>query len=306
MDAAARGWGSDAPLPARLARFVLERFPLAAYGPLIVALALCGAATATLPGRRLGFGLDQVAVILAVAAAFLQLRILDEIRDADADREGRPDRPVPRGLVTIDELRALALCAAAVGLALAVLLGPPAVASYGLALGAVWFFGLELQRFLPVRDGPVGTAILHSVIAPLVLVFTIAAQGGPASVPVLLAALAVVWGASLGVEIGRKTLLPAEERSGVETYSAAIGRRQAARLGAAALAVALGGAAIVAASSGAGLALTVLPIALAGAWLVAAGPLLRRLGTPALRGGAAALALVALLWPLVVVFAGEG
>ena len=49
---------------------------------------------------------------------FLQLRIADEFKDADDDARWRPYRPVPRGLVTLGELRWLFVITALVQIGL--------------------------------------------------------------------------------------------------------------------------------------------------------------------------------------------
>src|SRR5690606_2728888 len=64
-----------------------------------------------------------VAFLLALLV-FLQLRIADEFKDAEDDRRYRPERPVPRGLVSLRELLAVGVAAGAMALALAFSLSP--------------------------------------------------------------------------------------------------------------------------------------------------------------------------------------
>ena len=289
---------------ARVTRYVLERFPIPSYGPLIIAVTICGRSAASVASNRSPV-LDwtAVATTIGVAAAFLQLRILDDIRDAAADRTGRPDRPLPRGLVTVAELRALALVAAAVGTVVAATAGTTAVVSYIVAIGAIWFCGVDLPRRLPIGHDLLTTALVHSVIAPLVVLYAWTTVAGLAAVAPLAATLVLVWGASLGVEIARKTVAPSEERNGIETYSRAAGRTRAVRLAVAAVSVGCVGAGAFAAATGAPTVLAVAPVVAAVTLSVLARQLGQRIGTTALRSGVVSMVLSALLWPLVVALA---
>jgi 4-hydroxybenzoate polyprenyltransferase len=67
---------------------------------------------------------------------FLQLRIADEFKDHEEDTLYRPYRPVPRGLVTLNELRVLGIGAAVVQAALALWLQPALL----LLLAVVWLY----------------------------------------------------------------------------------------------------------------------------------------------------------------------
>jgi 4-hydroxybenzoate polyprenyltransferase len=283
----------------RLARFVLERFPPASTGTLIAALVLCGTAGATLDrGEALRVGWSQAWAAIAAALAFLQLRVLDELRDEAADRVGRPDRPLPRGLVSRAELRALAVGAAVAGAAVAAGLGPAALAWYGLALAQVWLLDIGGDRRPAVLRGMVAAALVHSGIVPTVLLVAWAASATPGASAVLAATLLLVWGAGLALEVARKTFSADEERPGIETYSATLGRSRALALAALFLTVTGAGAALLAIAVGASVPVAVLPLlaaVAASAVLVAGGD---RIGTGALGAGVPLAVLAALLWPV--------
>ncbi|OGO56480.1 MAG: hypothetical protein A2V85_03825 [Chloroflexi bacterium RBG_16_72_14] len=285
----------------RLARFVLERFPPARYGTLIAALVLCGAAGAALDGGEvLRIGWNQAWAAIACALAFVTLRVLDELRDEAADRMGRPDRPLPRGLVSRAELRALAVGAAFAGAAVAAALGPAALAWYGLALGQVWLLDLGGDRRPAVLRGMVAAALLHSGIVPTVLLVAWAATAVPSASAVPAATLLLVWGAGLALEVGRKTYAAGEERPGVATYSAALGRSRALALVALFLAVTGTGAAVLAFAVGVSVPVAVLPLVAAlavSSVLIAASA---RIGTGALGAGVPLAVLAALLWPVML------
>ena len=296
LGAARQGAGSAG---VRLVRFVRERFPPASYGVLIAALVLCATAGAALhQGDALRVGWSQGLAAVGAALAFLQLRVLDEIRDEGADRVGRPDRPLPRGLVSRAELRALATGAAVAGAAVAAILGPAALVCYGLALGQIWLLDLGGEHRPGARRGMVAAALLHSGIVPTVLLVAWSATGAPDASAPLAATVLLVWGAGLALEIGRKTFAAGEERPGIATYSAALGRPAALALVALFLAVTAAGATLLAVVVGASVQVAVLPLLVAlavPAVLVAGGD---RIGSGALGAGVPLAVLAALVWPV--------
>ena len=292
-------------LPSRLARFVLERFPLQSYGLLIVALVAGGSTAAALAtGASLQVTWATPAIALAVACAFLQLRVLDEIRDEAADRLGRPERPLPRGLVTAFELRAFAALAAATGVAIVAMLGGAGLAWYGLALGVIWLLGLDLPHRLSIGLGILRNAALHSVIAPILTLYIWAATARVEVGVALAAAVVLVWSAGLALEIGRKTVQPQEERPGVETYSAEIGRTRALLLTGALLSTSCCSATVLAVSVGGAAVTAVIPLAAAVVIAVAAATMGPPAGTKAIQSVASSVVLITLLWPLVIAGAG--
>jgi len=121
-----------------------ERFPLLAHGPLIGAFAFAAVSvSAAGRGERPPWSAVLVAAATALVA-FFQLRVIDEHKDAAEDARWRPYRAVPRGLVTLGELRAIAVAGAVLQATLAWWLAPklllPLVALWGmLALMAVEF-----------------------------------------------------------------------------------------------------------------------------------------------------------------------
>jgi 4-hydroxybenzoate polyprenyltransferase len=243
---------------------------------------------------------QAAATTLVVAAAFLQLRILDEIRDAAIDAVGHPERPLPSGLVTEPELRALAVALALVGVVLTVPFGVAELAACSLALITIWALGHGLPRRLALRHGMLGEALLHSVIVPeLLLVAWTSVADLDAWAP-LGAALLLAWGAGLTIELARKTVRPGEERPGVLTYSRELGRPRAILLGALAISAAWLGAGGLAIASHATTATAVVPLVAAGSIPLLTQRFGERIGTGALRSAAPILVLCLLLWPLVI------
>ena len=226
--------------------YLQERFPLGAHGPLVLAFA--GGVTCASAALRGGTGPGWPAALTAAAVAlgfFFQLRVADEWKDAETDRLYQPERPVPRGLVTLGELTAAALAVAAAQVALAVALDPRLV----VGLLVVWSYGALMTAEFGVRrwlrDRPLAVLVSHGLVVPLIDGFAVACDvlaHGAALHGGLAPLLGVGLFGGFVVEVGRKVRAPGEERPGVETYSARWGRggATAAWLGALALSLACG------------------------------------------------------------------
>lgn len=157
---------------------------------------------------------------------FFHMRLFDEIKDYEVDRLVNTDRPLPRGLVTVEEHGWVTLGCVALECALALSLGFPVfstwavLAAFTLVMRQEFFVGPWLSPKMELY------AITHT--------FSAALQGG--------LAFAVVSGRTLDLvpreyaavmlgnwfifnvfEFGRKTFWGAEEREGVDSYSKRLG-----------------------------------------------------------------------------------
>ncbi len=226
------------PLPHRLWRYQAERFSLAAYTPLVVA-AVVAAVSVSVHARRVRgdipapawpdpalWGLGGLTVLIF----FLGLRILDEHKDAHIDRQYRPELPVPRGLVTLAELRWAGL-----GLLALVVLGhlllAPVLLLAVLAV-VVWAALMTREFFAPewLNARPALYMVSHMVIMPLVLGYAMALDwlvAGAPPPPSLPGFLLAAFLAGVVIEVGRKIRLPSEEREGVGSYTRDWGLRRA-------------------------------------------------------------------------------
>lgn len=287
--------------------FVRERFPPGAYLPLIGVFVAAGYVPSVTWSGAAFQPLRFTAAIVVVGLAFLHLRLVDELKDADVDRLGRPSRPLPRGLVTERELTGFAAMAllAAISVAAALGLGPMLAmlpASLCILLADVEFFAPRR-----IHSDLVVYALAHSAVVPLLLVFAWFASA-EAKPSVALPGLAVLaWGVGLGLEISRKTYAPHEERPFVETYSSALGRRRAGWLAAASLAIGMAGGSIYAGLAGAGATATLTGAALAGL-ILTGGVLSARVTHRAGEAIGSLVGLAILLWPVgvAIVLGGTG
>jgi 4-hydroxybenzoate polyprenyltransferase len=216
---------------ARLWQYQSERFPVFAHGILIAAFSFSGVClSAILRGSEQLPSAATLFVAFACALAFFfQLRVADEHKDAEEDRLHRPYRPVPRGLVTLKELRAAAILTAVAQFVSCLALKPLLIP---LLLAAWLYLALMTKEFFIgeyLRKHPVIYMTSHMLILPIVDYFITACDWLPGAPPHgLLWFLAVSFFNGLVIEIGRKLRSPGEEEFGVETYSSLWGLKTAA------------------------------------------------------------------------------
>ena len=215
-----------------------ERFPILAHGALIAAFssgAVCYSAQlrAARDGTKFSvLGSSLLVAFVSCLLFFFELRVSDEHKDFEDDLRWRPYRPVPRGLVTLRELTRVAVAGALVQLALALWLEPRLVAP----LLVVWGFMALMTREFFVREWlrrhPIVVLWSHMLILPLIDLYATACDWMPSGSGRVLAQ-GLVWFLvasffnGIVVEIGRKIRAPADEETGVETYSALWGVRRA-------------------------------------------------------------------------------
>lgn len=227
-----------ASLLRRLAAYQAERFPLASYVPLIAAFTFSSAAYSRLARRAAGtpeaegFVPLRLYIVGALTSLtfFFALRVLDEHKDAEADRRFRPELPVPRGLVSLAELRAVGGAAVALVLVLNAIVAPVLLIPFALVTG---WAALMTKEFF-VRDwlrAHLGAYLVtHMLIMPMIDAYTtgldwlVAGFGPPGSLPFF---LGVTLANGSLVEIGRKLRLPDREREGVDSYTREWGPRGA-------------------------------------------------------------------------------
>jgi 4-hydroxybenzoate polyprenyltransferase len=267
---------------AALWTYQAERFPLARVLPLMAAFSAASVtASAVLAGRAPpGWDAYAVAFVLGVIL-FFQMRVCDEVKDLDDDRRFRPERPIPRGLVSLRLVVGLGGASAAAAVAAALAYGHGMV--WLLLLVWTWLAAMTGEFGVPawLKARPVVYLASHMAIMPLIDLMLTGAEwlpgGGPAAGLWLFLALSFANGVVL--EVGRKVWAPEAERPGVETYSKLWGPRRAvavwlgAVVAAYALLLGLGVATGAVLTLGLGGALGVAGVAAAGvAYLRAPGP----------------------------------
>ena len=202
-----------------------ERFPVFAHGPLIVVFCLAVMFFSAL--QQAQFVLPDIirisGAVISTLILFFQLRVADEFKDVEIDSKYRPERPVPRGLVQLQELAKLAYLGAAIQFLIAVFI------DIGLLpiLVAVWaYMALMTKEFFApewLRKHPAIYLLSHMLIMPLIAFYVSAfdwlcvCRAMPQGIFWI---LSVAFFCGLVLELGRKIRMPPLEREGVETYSA--------------------------------------------------------------------------------------
>lgn len=220
------------PLARRFAAYQRERFPFAAYVPLVAIFTFSAAAYSRLVRGAPGFvPLDRFLVGAFTALAFFfLLRVLDEHKDAEVDRRYRPELPVPRGLLSLGELRRIGGGAIALAVLLNALVAP--VLLWACLAVAAWAALMTKEFFVPrwLRAHPAAYLLTHMAILPLIDGYTTGldwlAEGAAAPAGLWLFLL-VTFLNGIVIEIGRKVRAPGGEREGVDTYTSAWGTRRA-------------------------------------------------------------------------------
>jgi hypothetical protein len=219
--------------PNRWWSYQKERFPLAAYGPLIAAFSYAAVGYSALErSSAAGPGWRQTLVAFVTSLLFfLQLRLADEFKDFEDDLHYRSYRPVQRGLVTLRELAFIAVGCAASQLLLALWLSVSLLP----LLGITWAYVLLMSKefFVPswLKRHALLYMLSHMVITPLIFLYASACDWITARYTRPSAGffwiLAVGYFNGMVVEIGRKLRAPEDEETGVETYSFLWGRHNA-------------------------------------------------------------------------------
>lgn len=219
-------------LAKRLWIYQAERFPIVKTALL---LAVFSAASISVSAHLADRDLPSISVFISVWLAtfiiFFQMRACDEWKDLEDDKNYRPERPIPSGLISLK----LVIVTALAGIIVAAALALSVTAGLIWPLVIVWFWlGLmTLEFFVPewLKAHPILYLVSHMMIMPLIDLFITAAEWLPhqSYPPVglwLFLLLSFVNGCVL--EIGRKVWAPESEREGVETYSSLWGATQAA------------------------------------------------------------------------------
>lgn len=229
---------SDLPeqksLLGRLWIYQAERFPIGKTAVLLLVFTMSAInLSAALAGRSFPGPWTYVFAWVVAIIFFFQLRAADEFKDLEDDRRFRPERAIPRGLVSLELIIGLALAAALPAVLLSAAITPAMVVP--LVLVWAWLGLMTVEFFVPVwlRARPILYLVSHMAIMAFIDFYVTAGEWLPHSMLPppgiwLFVILSCVNGCVL--EFGRKIWAPQNEREGVETYSRLFGPRRAALL----------------------------------------------------------------------------
>lgn len=218
--------------PRRFWQYLQERFPPAAYVVMITVFTFSAAAFSRLARGEAGFiPLPRFAVgVFTALVFFLMLRLLDEHKDADVDRQYRPELPVPRGLVTLAELRRVGAVLVLTAVVLNLLVDPRLL--IGMAIFGAWATLMTKEFFVRhwLREHHAVYLVSHMAIMPAIDAYTTGLDWLPAGVAPphgIDLFLVVTFLNGCVIEVGRKIRAPGDEREGVDTYTKVWGPRVA-------------------------------------------------------------------------------
>lgn len=214
-------------LALRLWVYQAERFPLVRTVPLLLAFSASSVtASAHLAGRPVPSLASYATAFLVVLAFFWQMRVADEVKDAEIDRLYRPERPIPRGLVSLRLVVLLGILSGVSALAVA--------AAFDLRLTLlvmlvwVWLGLMTVEFFAPktLHASPTLYLATHMAIMPLIDLVLTGCEWVPAGTGLprgISTFLLMSLANGCVAEFGRKIWAPANERPGVDTYTSAWG-----------------------------------------------------------------------------------
>ena len=222
---------NTAPFLLRLYQYQKERFPIAGHGLLIGVFSFSAIAYS-----RLCRGLPDFVsperywvCLFNTFTLFFLLRVADEHKDREDDARFRAYLPVPRGLVSLRELRAVAYVLMAAQLLANVFLYPEILPLYA---AVMLFLGLMAKEFF-VRDWLKQRLFWyvasHMLIIPLVDVFASGFDwllNGAAAPVGLVFFFFTSYCNGLVLEIGRKIKPPDHEEPGVQSYTHVLGHAE--------------------------------------------------------------------------------
>lgn len=215
-------------LSSRLFRYQQERFPLAGHGLLVAAFSF-----SAISYSRICRGVDGFIAwptflvgVFTTVTLFLLVRIFDEHKDAEDDARYRSHLPVPRGLVTLRELRVVGMIVVAAQLLLNGYFFPKMLWLYGMVMAYLLLMGKEFFVAGWLKKHQFWYITSHMFIIPLIDIYASGLDwllAGAAAPTGLLFFFAVSYMNGIVLEVGRKIRAPADEAEGVLSYTYQLG-----------------------------------------------------------------------------------
>lgn len=212
----------------RLFIYQKERFPLLGHGLLVAAFSFSAISYSRICRGAEGFVDEKIfgVGIFTTISLFLLVRIFDEFKDAEDDARYRKELAVPRGLISLAELRNIGIVLVVLQVTLNLLFVPPMLVIYGLILTYLLLMGKEFFVSAWLKKHQFWYVTTHMFIIPLIDVYASGLDWllAGATPPLGLAFFfAVSYMNGIVLEIGRKIRVPQKETEGVHTYTSMLG-----------------------------------------------------------------------------------
>lgn len=153
---------------------------------------------------------------------FLHMRMFDEVKDYQFDKEHNPDRPLARGLISVGEFSAMTLVCVLAQFALSSVMQWPMLPAYMMVLCFTLLMRMEFFVGDWMRPKLELYATTHTFSAVMIsfLIHTIVAFSDLSGADQAFIVFALGnWFVFNVFEFGRKTFGKEEERAGVDSYS---------------------------------------------------------------------------------------
>jgi len=205
-----------------------ERFPILAHGFIIAVFTFSAVSYSRICRGKEGFIPWEIYLvgIFATISLFLLVRIFDEFKDQEEDAKYRKYLPVPRGLISLNELRVVGIVVAVIQISVIAYFQPSMLLLYAVVLGYLCLMGVEF--FVPkwLKNHHMIYIYSHMLIIPLVDVYASGLdwllEGAEAPVG-LFFFFAVTYLNGIVLEFGRKIRTPDNEEEGVVSYTGLFG-----------------------------------------------------------------------------------
>jgi len=219
------------PLLNRLNIYQKERFPLISHGVIISIFTFSAISYSRLSRGMTGF-IDIQDFLIGVFASislFLLVRIFDEFKDQEEDAQYRSYLPVPRGLVSLKELKIVAWIVGVCQITVIAVFQTEMLLLYAVVMLYLLFMLVEffVPKWLKKRQLIYITS--HMLIIPLIDLYSSGLDwlGSAAFHYGIIWFMAVSYVNGLVLEIGRKIRVPSTEEIGVLSYTKLFGTRKA-------------------------------------------------------------------------------
>ena len=208
-----------------------ERFPILTHGLLIAIFTFSAVSFSRICRGVEGFVPMSTYLIgtFATITLFFLVRVFDEFKDKEEDAKYRKYLPVPRGLISLTELKKVAIVVIILQLAMIAFFQPRMIVLYLVVLGYLSLMGVEF--FVPkwLKQRQILYITSHMLIIPLVDIYAsgldwlLNDQKAPFG-------LAFFFGVSymngIVLEFGRKIRAPEKEEHGVISYTGLYGTKR--------------------------------------------------------------------------------
>ncbi len=218
------------PFYKRFLIYQKERFPFLAHGLMISAFTFSAVSYSRICREATGFiaWLDFLIGIFATVTLFFLVRIFDEFKDQKEDKEFRSYLPVPRGLVSLKELKVVGWTVAIIQVAVIAFLQLEMLFLYAVVLCYLLLMAVEF--FVPtwLKAHHMTYITSHMVIIPLIDIYASGLDwllDGSEPHWGLVWFFAVSFMNGLVLEFGRKIRTPEKEEEGVTSYTSLYGTK---------------------------------------------------------------------------------